>query len=152
MINRIKLQDGKLYESVDGERFRVKWSLKLHRFECLAANQAWGDDGVPVRASNPDGYIGRYLVREVQEYRWVPVRGNDTLGLAENEIFRMQRGHIQRRVTRDEARRLAPNYKPQEQVLTKREQLGAAIESVRQGGKDFLRITTPSGKVVIVEV
>lgn len=149
MSNRIKLQDGKLYENVDGERFRVKWDAKLRRFECLAANQAWGDDGVPVHVSNPNGYVGRYLVREIPELRWVSINEED---ITNGMVVLKERDHWYRRVTRDEARRLAPNYKPQEQILTKREQLGATIESVHQDGKDFLRITTPSGKVVIVEI
>jgi len=149
MINRIKLQDGKLYESVNGERFRVKWDQKLSRFVCPQSSYVrWDYDGFP-----SDGNLGSALVREIPELRWVPVgKGYELHELDDNVIYTVKRGHLYRQVTRDEAQRLAPNYKPQEQVLTKRNQLGADIESVRQGNKDFLRITTPSGKVVIVEV
>jgi hypothetical protein len=145
MINRIKLQDGKLYESVNGERFRVKWDQKLSRFVCPQSSYVrWDYDRFP-----SDGNLGSALVREIPELRWVSINEED---VTNGMVVTKKRGHWYRQVTRDEAQRLAPNYKQQEQVLTNREQLGAKIESVRQGDKDFLRITTPSGKVVIVEV
>lgn len=145
MINRIKLQDGKLYESVNGARFRVTWDQKLSRFVCPQSSYVrWDSDGFP-----SDGALGSALVRDIPELRWVSIHEED---ITNGMVVMKKRGHWYRQVTRDEARRLAPNYKQAETVYNKIQQMGAEIESVKEGNKLFLRITTPAGKVVIVEV
>lgn len=145
----VKLQDGKIYENMNGDRFRVTWNGSKGCFECRRSSRVgWGRDGLATSGDMWDA-----LVREVPELRWVPMsKVYDLCELDNDVIYTVKRGHLFKQVTRAEAQRMAPNYKPPEQILIKREQLGAKIESVRQGTKDFLRITTPAGKVVIVEV
>lgn len=143
---RIRLEDGGLYETIDGDRFRVRYNPQTRHFDCKACNRSWCMDGIPTTGS---GYVGWVIAREVPEYRWVSINQDDLLG---GDIFRLHRGHYQKQVTRQEAQRLAPNYQPPEQILTVTNHLDARIESVRQGDRDFLRIITPGGKVHLIEV
>jgi len=103
----MELQDGKLYETRDGRRVRV--SFVEGRFVCPRSFRVgWFADGRHMGVDSGDD-----LVREVEETRWVPACGLDNAErLKAGKIYRIYRGHWQEQVSRDEARRRAPNYKP----------------------------------------
>lgn len=106
----MKLQNGKLYETRDGRRFRVTWDKITNIFTCPRSYPyAWEPDGISTMRFYDN------LVREVEEKRWVPIQESD---IWENKIVRKRRGHWQMLVTREEAQRRAPNYRSPDMVAT----------------------------------
>jgi hypothetical protein len=104
----MELQDGKLYETHDRRRFRVTEDKETGRFVCRRSFYGFWDRNGRASTIYTDG-----LVREVEETRWVPAVGfNKSEQLKDGKIYRIYRGHWQEQVSRDEARRRAPNYKP----------------------------------------
>jgi hypothetical protein len=97
-----KLEDGKLYEDLEGRRFRVTYNKSKDVFECPKAyNGFWSVHGYTPHSDT-------HLVKEVEENRWVPIHLED---IADGAIVRKTRGHHwQELVSRTEARRRAPNY------------------------------------------
>ena len=153
---RIQLQDGKLYESVDGHRFRVTYDRKIHRFACKACGKEWLVDGTPTKGHSATAYVGNWLVREIPEMRWVSV---GMLSFEEHEsgqIYKTNGKHVFKQVTREQARRMAPNYVPPGVEYTKHASAtlwhGAKSELIERGGKRFIRIVTGQGKTVDIEV
>jgi hypothetical protein len=101
----MQLQDGKLYETADGRRFRVKLCVANRYFECPQSySSSWIDNGTSYLCAEDN------LVRLVEENRWVSV--SEDVIPKEDRVYRWKRGHLQMRVTREEARRRAPNYTP----------------------------------------
>ena len=143
----MKLENGKLYEARNGQRFRVTQRADGH-FECCSYTSVWNKEGLTVL----DGYD---LIREVEQYRWIPVRGN-TDNLKEGETYRYRRGHVQKQVTRAEAQRLAPNYKqPQPDPIVKIDTLmvgGAEVQVHTIENRKYIKITTIYGGEVLVAV
>lgn len=153
MGGRITLKDGKLYESVDGERFRVTQVKRTKQFECKQCNKQWAADGMPVGGSHSLSNTGSWLVREVPEMRWVPIRVGGVCDFREGSIYRVHHGHFQKQVTREEAQRSAPNYKAKEQ--TKESKVlwnGAMCDLIERDGKQFMRVTTSQDKTVDIEL
>lgn len=104
----MKLEDGKLYETSDGRRFRVTHNKPRNWFDCLQSyNGSWAENGHSLNSTLDD------LVRVVEENRWISVSEEDSH--KEDQIYRWKRGHLQMQVTRGEAKRRAPNYEPPKQ-------------------------------------
>lgn len=145
----LNLQDGKLYETRDGRRFRVT-KKDDGLYKCRSHDSGWFSDGSARNLNYKD-----YLVKETEQYRWIPVRGN-TDNLKEGETYRYRRGHVQRRVTREEAQRLAPNYKqPQPDPIIKIDTLmvgGAEVQVHTIENRKYIKITTIYGGEVLVAV
>lgn len=101
----MQLQDGKLYETADGRRFRVTLCAATRYFECPQSySGSWIDNGASYLRAEDN------LIRLVPENRWISVCQNDDK--EEGRIYRWERGHLQMQVTREEAKRMAPNYNP----------------------------------------
>ncbi len=67
----MQLQDGKLYETKHGKRFRV--TLDAGFFVCRSFGGFWYRDGVAAGKVTINGKERRpHLVREVDESRWIP--------------------------------------------------------------------------------
>jgi hypothetical protein len=67
----MQLQDGKLYETKQGKRFRV--TLDAGFFVCSSFGGFWYRDGVAAGKVTINGKERRpHLVREVLEQRWIP--------------------------------------------------------------------------------
>jgi hypothetical protein len=104
----LKLRDGGLYETRCGQRARV--IERGGNFFCPRSFETgWFDDGSSMSLRSDE-----YLVREIQEMRWVPIREEQ---ISESMLVR-RRGdcHWQQLVTRAEARAMQPSYKPQEKA------------------------------------
>ena len=148
---RIQLQDGKLYETVDGDRFRVSYNSKTRRFECKQCDKEWLVDGTPLKGNV--SHIGSWLVREVPEMRWVSVYADD---LEPSAVYKTKGKHTFKQVTREQAQRMAPNYIPPgaKETAHASTQLwhGAKSELIERDGKRFIRIVTSQGKTVDVEL
>ena len=148
---RIQLQDGKLYETVDGERFRVKEDRAKGHFTCEACGKAWTRDGMPLKGTQQLAYVGSWLVREVPEVRWVSVHDIDDHG-----VFKFKGVHSYKQVTREQAQRMAPNYTPpgakERNIASTQLWHGAQSQLVERDGKRFVRIVTSQGKTVDVEL
>ncbi len=68
----MQLQDGGLYETKQGKRFRV--TLDAGFFVCRSFGGFWYADGEAAGKVTIDGRYRRpHLVREVLEQRWIPV-------------------------------------------------------------------------------
>jgi hypothetical protein len=105
---RIRLENGGLYETIDGNRLRLTEVQEggQVRFVCPKATCIqWCLDGFPSSGKNGD-----FIARKIEEYRWIPMHALDTRDLKMGGIYRVHRGHIQLRVTRQEAQALAPNH------------------------------------------
>lgn len=147
---KLRLEDGKLYETLNGDRFRVKYDKRTNSYACEACNRAWRADGTSI---DYEGVVAHYLVREVPEYRWVPVRVTEARDLKKNEIYRNHYGHIQRRVTRAEAQALAPKPVPVAKVAVALPEISlgkATLELVKQGENMFLRVNQGTLSVDII--
>jgi hypothetical protein len=144
----MQLQDGKLYETRDGRRFRV--TKKGARFDCSSHSAGWFVDGSSCNLNHNDD-----LIREVEEYRWIPVRGNEE-AMEHGKIYRMWRGHVQQRVTREKAQRLAPNYKqtnPAPVVRIDTHKIdGVEVQVHTIENRKYLKITTVYGGEVLIAV
>lgn len=153
---RIQLKDGQLYESVDGNRFRVTYNRKTHRFECKSCGKEWLVDGTPTKGHSATAYVGNWLVREIPEKRWVSVAVLGVDDLESGAIYKTKGKHVFKQVTREEARRMAPNYTPpgSKEVAHASTLLwhGAVGRLVEREGKRFIRIVTGQGKTVEIEV
>lgn len=153
---RIQLKDGNLYESVDGDRFRVTYNRKTHRFECKACGKEWLVDGTPTEGHSSTVYVGNWLVREIPEMRWVTVGAYGIDDLESGEIYKTKGRHVFKQVTREQARRMAPNYVPPGVEYTKHASAtlwhGAKSELIERDGKRFIRVVTGQGKTVEIEV
>lgn len=67
----MQLQDGKLYETKHGKRFRVTFDAGF--FTCSSFGGFWYADGEAAGKVTIDGKYRRpHLVREIDECRWVP--------------------------------------------------------------------------------
>jgi len=152
---RIQLKDGKLYESVDGDRFRVTYNRKTNRFECKSCSKEWLIDGSPADGHG-SYYVGHWLVREIPEMRWVTVGVLGVDDLEQGEIYKTKGKHVFKQVTREQARRMAPNYTPPGAKDTTHASTslwhGAKSELIERGGKRFIRVVTGQGKTVEIEV
>lgn len=150
---RIQLKEGKLYETVDGDRFRVTYNRKAHRFECKPCGKEWLVDGTPTKGHSAMAYIGHWLVREIPEMRWVSVYAAD---LEPGAVYKTKGKHTFKQVTREQAQRMAPNYIPPGAKETARASTtlwhDAKSELIERDGKRFIRITTGQGKTVEIEV
>ena len=72
----MQLQDGKLYETKHGKRFRV--SEKGGVFECRSFSGRWDGSGQAYgQMWINDKYRKPHLIREVDECRWVPASYED---------------------------------------------------------------------------
>ena len=152
---RIQLKDGKLYESVDGDRFRVTYNRKTNRFECKSCSKEWLIDGSPADGHG-SYYVGHWLVREIPEMRWVSVYACGIDDLEQGAIYKTKGKHVFKQVTREQARRMAPNYVPPGVEYTKHASAtlwhGAKSELIERDGKRFIRVVTGQGKTVEIEV
>ena len=152
---RIQLKDGKLYESVDGDRFRVTYNRKTNRFECKSCSKEWLIDGSPADGHG-SYYVGHWLVREIPEMRWVTVGVLGIDDLEQGEIYKTKGKHVLKQVTREQARRMAPNYTPPGAKDTTHASTslwhGAKSELIERDGKRFIRVVTGQGKTVEIEV
>lgn len=103
----MKLEAGKLYETVDGRRFRVTYNESSRVFECNKSYSGyWRADAAAFveHMYRPEDN----LVREVVEKRWVPI---NEYAIEEGMILSKVRGrHWQEYISRDEARRRDPTY------------------------------------------
>lgn len=153
---RIQLKDGKLYESVDGSRFRVTYNRKTHRFECKSCGKEWLVDGTPSTGHSATAYVGHWLVREIPEMRWVTVGVLGLDYLERGAIYKTKGKHVFKQVTREQARRMAPNYTPPVAKDTTHASAslwhGAKSELIEREGKRFIRVVTGQGKTVEIEV
>jgi len=95
------------------------------------------------------------LIREAEEYRWIPVRGNAD-AMEHGKIYRMWRGHVQQRVTRETAQRLAPNYKqtnPAPVVRIDTHKIdGVEVQVHTIENRKYLKIITANGGEVLIAV
>ena len=90
----MKLQDGKLYETADGRRFRVTYNSVLNCFQCPKSfSDSWSTTGKAYK-------VGDDLVREIEEFRWVPV-SQENMGHPDG-FYRVHRRHLQKQVMRSE--------------------------------------------------
>ena len=153
---RIQLKDSKLYESVDGGRFRVTYNRKTHRFECKSCGKEWLVDGTPTKGHSATAYVGHWLVREIPEMRWVSVYACGIDDLEQGALYKTKGKHVFKQVTREQAQRMAPNYTPPGVENTTHASTtlwhGAKSELVERAGKRFIRIVTGQGKTVEIEV
>ncbi len=144
----MQLQDGKLYETRDGRRFRV--TKKGAKYDCCSLVGGWFVDGSACNLNYKDN-----LVDEVKEYRWIPVRGNAD-AMEHGKIYRMWRGHVQQRVTRETAQRLAPNYKqtnPAPVVRIDTHKIdGVEVQVHTIENRKYLKIITANGGEVLIAV
>ena len=153
---RIQLKEGNLYESVDGQRFRVTYNRKTHRFECKSCGKEWLVDGTPTKGHSATAYVGNWLVREIPEMRWVSVYACGIDDLEQGAIYKTKGKHVFKQVTREQARRMAPNYTPpgakERNIASTQLWHGAQSQLVERDGKRFVRIVTSQGKTVDVEL
>lgn len=159
----MQLQDGKLYETKHGKRFRV--TLDAGFFVCRSFRGFWYQDGVAAGKVTINGKYRRpHLVREVLEQRRVSVNYKQWLDHPIEQ--RSVKGkHHQIRVSREEAR--AIGKEGHEKAMLKTVAAPAKSGEVRfqdawgytngfdwkfidEGG--FLEITTTLGDVLKVRV
>lgn len=97
----MQLQDGGLYETKHGKRFRV--TVDAGFFTCSSFNGFWYSDG---EAAGKVTIAGKYrrphLVREVDECRWIPASRETWLDY-HVEHRSIKGKHRQIRVSREEA-------------------------------------------------
>jgi hypothetical protein len=102
----INLKDGRLYETADGRRFRVKQKDKM--FYCETSfNGYWRADGLAFVSHKRLHQPEDNLIREVEEMRWVPVMGGDLIRmdkLDDGGLYRRRGQHLQQQITRAEAK------------------------------------------------
>ena len=137
------LQDGRLYQSRAGVRYRVKYDSDLKRFTCRSYSGTWHVNGVASDIAMHD------LIMEVPESRWIPV-ATDTM--VPDQLYRYHRGHLQRMVTRGEAQRLAPNHpsKQSKPQMTNPQVANVDLAMVLFENHWYVRITTPSGATALL--
>jgi len=167
----MELQDGKLYETKHGKRFRV--TSEDGAFVCRSFGGFWFANGEAKGKALIDGKYRRpHLVREVDESRWIPAN-QETWLKHSREKSSVWGKHMQIRVNREEAKEIGKAG--HEKAMLKRVAAVAVVPAVVSaksgevrfqnargyaGGftwkfideDDFLEITTTLGDVLKVRV
>ena len=98
----MQLQDGKLYETKHGKRYRVSMDGD-GMFACRSFGGRWDIHGVAYsRVWMNHRYKKPHLIREVDESRWIPLSKGVKSTIANARC--MQDKHLQIRVSREEAK------------------------------------------------
>ncbi len=151
----MQLQDGGLYETKHGKRFRV--TLDAGFFVCRSFGGFWYQDGEAAGKVTIDGKYRRpQLVREIDECRWIPASREKWACHPIGQRLRdCHYKHHQILVSREEAR--AIGKEGHEKAMLKTVAVATTPASIKTAiikynSKSFVEVTMPNGRMVLIEM